>query len=700
MDDNCINKLIEKVEKTNFTEKEINLIKKSIFFAEEKHANQLRKSNEPYIIHPIAVANILLDWELDYLTICAGLLHDVIEDTNTTVEEINDIFGEKICFLVDSLTKISKFSGENRMIDSYNNENSTYIIKIFVSMAKDIRVMIVKLADRFHNMNTISFLSPEKQKRMARETIEIYTNIAGRLGLFEVKTTLEDICFKILEPIEYENTIKIIENKKLLYKNVFKELMEKLNIVLIEQFPSIIIKSRIKSVYSSYKKIKIVDDIPDIFGVRVIVKTIQDCYSALGTIHTNFFNTKDTFKDFISTPKYNLYQSLHTGIFFKGTKFEVQIRTEDMEATANLGIAAHWKYKEKIANNDLFKMKYNTISDEIINLEIEDEHKLNEIKKIANEKTNFIYCNNIEEWKETKQNITALDFAFLLDQDKFNYVEKVLINGQRGELSQKFYSGDFISVQYSEKETLNKLWLNFCNEAKTKKYIQSKLTEIFLSIETSSAEFINILNKKCGQHVTKKFVSDLTKKHFDCNNIREFIEITKIIQLPKEKLYDLFSNDKVKNKIIISEINKQSSKWLLSKSLFKNVDNIYFNKIVITSCCSKIPPMDIIGILNNDALEVHRHDCFLIENTVNKRVVLSWDKDKIKISDRGFKSRIILDGIYNQFVSNDVISTFTKYKGTISSFVLQKDKVNKTFKIEATIYIKNYSNLEKIMMEL
>ncbi|MBE5739881.1 MAG: bifunctional (p)ppGpp synthetase/guanosine-3',5'-bis(diphosphate) 3'-pyrophosphohydrolase [Clostridiales bacterium] len=347
---------LEKINQT-YSEQERDILVKAYEYAREAHKNQKRASGEPYFIHPCAVAEILIDLGLDYATIAAALLHDVIEDTDSTADDIKREFGEEILGLVGSVTKLEKI-----VFKSKEEENAENFRKIFVAMAKDVRVIIIKLADRLHNMRSLNFLSAERQQRMANETLDIYAPLAGRLGISQIKCELEDLCLKYLDPESYEYLLYNI-NQKLSERQEFvnnivgeiKDLMKSEGIFDGEVF------GRPKHFYSIYKKMKnkekTLDQIYDLTAVRVIVKDVGQCYTILGRIHVRWKPIPGRIKDYIATPKPNKYQSLHTTVMTRyGQPFEIQIRTEEMHHVAEFGIAAHWKYKEgrtEEANNDL-----------------------------------------------------------------------------------------------------------------------------------------------------------------------------------------------------------------------------------------------------------------------------------------------------------------------------------------------------------
>ena len=343
--DVTIDDVLEKMKKNN-RKSDLKLIKRAYDFAKEKHGDQLRKSGEPYIIHPIQVAYILANLELDDATICAALLHDVAEDTEVTIQDLAREFSPEIAEMVDGVTKLGNFkytSAEEQQVENYR--------KMFLAMGKDIRVILIKLADRLHNMRTLKFLKRDRQLAIAKETQDLYAPLANRLGMYSLKWELEDLSFKYLNPDEYREIVDGIAKKREERLEFINQIVEQINVELKKQKIKAEITGRAKHLYSIYRKMqrdnKSLDQIYDLFALRILVDSVKDCYAALGVVHELYNPMPGRFKDYISVPKPNMYQSLHTTLIGpKGTPFEVQIRTYEMHRIAEFGIAAHWAYKE------------------------------------------------------------------------------------------------------------------------------------------------------------------------------------------------------------------------------------------------------------------------------------------------------------------------------------------------------------------
>ncbi|MCI9552918.1 MAG: bifunctional (p)ppGpp synthetase/guanosine-3',5'-bis(diphosphate) 3'-pyrophosphohydrolase, partial [Acutalibacter sp.] len=321
------------------------LIGQAYRLADRMHRDQKRRSGEPYIIHPLSVASILVDLGMDTQSVVSGLLHDVVEDTECTLEEISQMFGQDVALLIDGVTKLDKIPFSSR-----EEEQAENLRKMLMAMAQDIRVIIIKFADRMHNLSTLEFVSPQKQRDKARECLEVYAPIAHRLGIRTVKESMEDVSLKYLDPAAYQEIDDLLTQRSDTRNQFIDQLREQIKTRIRPAIPSVFIEGRVKSIYSIYRKMfiqgKDFEEIYDIFAIRVIVDSIEDCYNVLGIIHDMFQPLPNRFKDYISTPKPNMYQSLHSTVITKaGVPFEVQIRTWEMHQTAEYGIAAHWKYK-------------------------------------------------------------------------------------------------------------------------------------------------------------------------------------------------------------------------------------------------------------------------------------------------------------------------------------------------------------------
>ncbi|MGL4951525.1 MAG: RelA/SpoT family protein [Mycoplasma sp.] len=684
--------------KSQQSKHEVDTVMKAVDFAIKFHSGQKRKSGEPFIIHPLNVAIILINWNLDIPTICAGILHDVVEDTEAEISVIEKEFGEVVASLVEAVTKVSTFSSKNRADNKYSEDKelNNYLLKVFFGMSKDLRVMLIKLADRYHNMSTIKFLKPEKQRKIALETMQIYANIAGRLGMLKIKTDLCDMCLEILEPQEYKRVKAIIDSKVKNNGHIFDEAIERIANCLDNNHISYKLEHRIKSVYSTTEKLKNSDSMHDMFAIRVIVDQPLDCYLCLGIVHSNFYNTNNSFRDFISAPKINLYQSLHTIIVYKGLSIEIQIRTKEMNLNASYGVAAHWRYKEKLGKDLYLDSMISTIVESENDEEIEP---LTLVKRISKQRFISVLDKNTMDLKTIPEGISVLDYVYILDKRKFPYSEQVIINDTKANMYDIIQSGDTVEVKYSNNKTIKPGWVYFTKDNTIKKYVHDQLQDINSNLENSVDAFVNNLMLQCGSYCKKKFILEFIQKHFNINSIKDFLDAMKYIKISSPELVQLFGNNWKERRAMIHKIQSLSWKWLVAKSLFKVSSNFVFSEIIITKCCSKIPPLNVVGAFNGNSLEVHKLDCPRL-NKKDKLVVMTWDKEKVKKSPRTFRAKITMDGPFTSDCSPAIIAIITRYKGVISSFVLNKDKSSSHFNLDLILYVKNYSNIQKMANDM
>jgi len=430
-------------------------IERAYHVAYEAHKSQFRKSGEPYIIHPICVGIILAELELDKETIIAGLLHDVVEDTEMTSEELADLFSPEVALLVDGVTKLTQlnYSGDKIELQAEN------LRKMFLAMAKDIRVILIKLADRLHNMRTLEYMKPEKQKIKARETMDIYSPIAQRLGISKIKIELDDLSLRYLEPEAYKDlTVKINarkEDRDTFIKEIIAEVSKHIKTAGIEAK----IDGRVKHFFSIYRKMKnqnkTLDQIYDLFAVRIIVNTVKDCYAALGVIHEMYTPIPGRFKDYIAMPKPNMYQSLHTTLIGPtGTPFEIQIRTFEMHRTAEYGIAAHWKYKEGIGAEKVSEEEKLSWLRQILEWQrdMSDNHEfLSLIKSDLNLYTDSVYCFTPSgDVKNLPAGSTPVDFAYSIHSAVGNKMVGARVNGKLVTIDYQIKNGDRIEILTSQ----------------------------------------------------------------------------------------------------------------------------------------------------------------------------------------------------------------------------------------------------------
>ncbi len=648
--------LTDRVRKYHPSE-DISLIQKAYETAGRFHKDQKRKSGEPYIIHPLCVGIILAEMEMDKETIAAGLLHDVVEDTVMTIDELKESFGEEVAFLVDGVTKLSQiqYSSDKVELQARN------LRKMFLAMAKDIRVIMIKLADRLHNMRTLSYHSPEKQKEIARETLDIYAPIAQRLGISKIKVELEDLCLKYLEPDFYHRLSVMIAERKSERERVVQDIVNEVTKHISAAGISAKIDGRAKHFFSIYKKMKnqnkTLDQIYDLFAVRIIVASVRDCYAALGVIHEMYKPIPGRFKDYIAVPKANMYQSLHTTLAgTNGVPFEIQIRTYEMHRTAEYGIAAHWKYKE---SSDGKKP------------ELQEEEKLNWLQQILewqkdmgdskefmsllkndlNLFSDSVYCfTPTGDVKNLPAGSTPIDFAYSIHSDIGNHMMGARVNGKLVTINYEIKNGDVIEImQSANARGPSRDWLNIVKstQAKTKitQWFRNEFKEENIEKGRDMLQaYLKSRNIEPSDLLKPEYESHLLKKYGfkDWDNIlaavghgalKEGQIVNKLIEVSGYDKRTVPSDED-----ILEEISEKEQK----SSVTRKPNSIAGNSIIVKGagnvairfpkCCTPLPGDDIIGyVTRGRGVTIHRKDCVNIltipENEVERLVEAEWELD-------------------------------------------------------------------------
>ncbi|MDD6879608.1 MAG: bifunctional (p)ppGpp synthetase/guanosine-3',5'-bis(diphosphate) 3'-pyrophosphohydrolase [bacterium] len=624
-----IDHLIEKASTYIESKNELELIKKSYEYAKEKHNGVLRQSGEAYINHPLATAIILTSVYADADTICAGLLHDIIEDTDVTKQDIQDKFGVDIANLVYGVTKISKlhFSTENEALIEYYK-------KIIVGMSEDVRVIIIKLADRLHNMRTLWALSEEKQKKKAKETLEILSPIAHHLGIHKIKSELEDLSLRYLKPDIFYDIAQNLNNTKLERDKVVNEMLTSVSDLLNKHEIKHEIKGRSKSIYSIYKKLekgKKFNEIYDLLALRVIVDTEQECYTALGIVHSKYRPIPKRFKDYVAMPKPNGYQSLHTTVFgIDGYLFEIQIRTHDMDEVAENGVASHWAYKENktlvegIRSSTEAKLEFFKSIIELNEDKMSSEDFVNSVK-------NEILNNNIYVFTpkgdvfELPNGSTPIDFAYRVHTRVGETTSGAIVNNNMVPLSYKLKNNDIVKIITNKNQNGPSLeWLNVVASTQAKNKIRA-----FFS-KSEKENYIergkDLLEKEMRKQklIFNEFLSD--------ENINKIIKELKLNDL--DELYLSIGNNKYSANYIISIIIKkeQKTKEIIKIHNISSDNNIIVEgidkvKVNIANCCNPIPGDEIIGyITKGNGISVHRNNCPNLANLDDRMINVKWNE--------------------------------------------------------------------------
>ncbi|GAB6170469.1 bifunctional (p)ppGpp synthetase/guanosine-3',5'-bis(diphosphate) 3'-pyrophosphohydrolase [Clostridium carnis] len=636
-----IESLLQKI-KENCTNIDIDIVKKAYDLATEAHKEQRRESGEPYVIHPIDVSIILAEMGMDTSTIVAGLLHDVIEDTHYTYEDIRDMFNEEVANLVQGVTKLGKIEYKTKEEQQADN-----VRKMLLAMAKDIRVIIIKLADRLHNLRTLKFMSKEKQKQKAKETLDIYAPLAHRLGISKIKWELEDLSFRYMHEEEYYDLVKQIAEKRVERESYILEITNDLYKKLEDAEIDCDIDGRPKHFYSIYKKMvnknKSIEQIFDLTAIRILVNSVKDCYGVLGIVHTIYKPIPGRFKDYIAMPKPNMYQSLHTTVIGpQGKTFEIQIRTFEMHKTAEYGIAAHWKYKEGDAQEDKEKSFENKLA------WLRD---MLEWQKETADAEEFIEGFKIDLFADeifvfTPKGVvinlpngaTPIDFAYRIHTDIGNRCIGAKVNGKIVPLDYKLKTGEIVEVLTSKNANgPNMDWLNMAksNQAKSKIRQWFKRAKKEENIDKGKDLFEKEI-KKQGVVYNEIAKGETYEKLLKKYNIHSIEDIYAAIGIGQIAASSFISRLKEEN---LSEKDKSNQEYInkniddhIAKSEKKPLNNNYgitvkgLNNLMVrfARCCNPVPGDDIQGyITKGRGVSVHRSDCS------NLKALIDYDSDKV-----------------------------------------------------------------------
>ncbi len=642
------NQLKELIEKSN-QNIDMDKVEKAYHLAEEAHGDQRRLSGIPYILHPTSVACILVELGMDTDSIIAALLHDVVEDTHYTLEEIEEMFGKSVANLVDGVTKISKIPYSNR-----EEQQAENIRKMLIAMSNDIRVIIIKLADRLHNMRTIECMPEQKRRDKSLENMEVFAPIAHRLGIKRVKEELEDLSLLYLDPVGYKEIEDALQLRESERDRFIEDIKKKILDAIGDGIKGVYISGRVKSINSIYRKTfmqgKTFDQIFDVFAVRVIVDTVRDCYNVLGIIHDIFQPIPNRFKDYISTPKSNMYQSLHTTVIGKdGIPFEVQIRTWEMHNTAEYGIAAHWKYKLGVteASNEKSVKIDKSIEDlkEYLKAQIETEDATDLIKNIKNDfgqSDVFVFTPKGDVFT-LPMGSTTIDLAYLIHTEIGHRMVGAKVNNKIVPIDYKLKTGEIVEIITQKDAHPNRDWLDICKTSGAKSKIRQwfKREKRDENIAQGKAELEREL-KRNGIHFTEEeskefFKSMLQKKH--CNTMDDFyaaigyggIQLWKMMPRIKEEYQKIYAKD-IEKIIPVSQAPKKRSK-ANSGVIIEGVDDVL---VKFSQCCNPLPGDDIIGYITRGyGVSIHSRNCTNVPKDINnceepERWINAYWEDDIK----------------------------------------------------------------------
>ena len=699
---------------TYLTDDECNQVLKAFELADKAHEGQLRASGEPYIMHPLAVADILAHLQIDHITLMAALMHDVVEDTSYSKEDLEEMFGSEVAFLVDGVTKLNQFqyeTKEDRQMENYR--------KMILAMAKDVRVVVIKLGDRLHNMRTLKHMRSDKQKRIAKETLEIFAPLAHRLGIFNVKWELEDLSFRYLEPEKYYDLVDQMKQKRQAREDIVNDTMSQLTKALGEAHIKADIKGRPKHFYSIYKKMKKdnrdLSQIYDLLAVRVIVDTIPDCYAVLGIAHSLWKPLPYRFKDYISMPKSNMYQSLHTTVIgTMGQPVEIQIRTWEMHRVSEYGVAAHWRYKEGNKNGDKdFDQKVAWLRQVLEWQDTSNPTELvNALKLDVFSGEVFVFTPKGDVVKLPIGSV-PLDFAYRVHTDVGHRCVGAKVNGKIVPLDYTLQNGDIVDIITSKTGRPSLDWLNIVGSSESKSKIrnwfkrENKAENIEKGLEALEKEakrlnysWKELIGDNRLQQVTKQLKAGTEEEMFAAcgyGGIPVSTVLLRLIELYKKSKEA--EESKRSTEQIIEKLKAQGPKTTKNGTgvLVKGEAGVM---VRMAKCCSPVPGDDIIGyITRGRGVSIHRSDCTSLGHTpedLERMIEVSWDG----ASGESFHVGIDIQAYDRNGLLMEVMAVLSELKITITNINAKVQEDTKTVSINVVVDIRDISQLDFVMTKL
>ena len=688
-------------------------VTKAYQLAEEAHKDQRRVSGEPYILHPLAVAQILADMKIDTTTITASLLHDVVEDTSYTLDDLKKMFGKEVAFLVDGVTKLSRLNYRTKEDQQLNSMR-----KMFLAMAKDVRVVVIKLADRLHNMRTLRYMRSDKQKRIAQETLEIFAPLAHRLGIFNIKWELEDLSFRYLEPDKYYDLVDQMKQKRHVREEIVNEAIDVLKKALDEAHIHCEINGRPKHFYSIYKKMKKdnrdLSQVYDLFAIRVIVDDVKDCYGVLGIVHSLWKPLPYRFKDYIAMPKPNNYQSLHTTVIgTRGQPVEIQIRTWEMHRIAEYGVAAHWRYKEgnQTANKDAFDEKMGWLRNL---LEWQDTSNpkefVNALKLDAFSDEVFVFSPR-GDVIDLPQGAIPIDFAYRIHTDVGHRCVGAKINGKIVPLDYKLKNGDIVEIITSKVGKPSLDWLNIVGSSESRSKIRSWFKKE--NREENIAKGLDALERECKRlghdwkalnvggrlgRVAKQMNAGSEDDLVAAVGYGGFAVNTVLIKLLELHKKDLQKQEEKTNSLAALEKlkTKKPVKHNGTGILVKGEPGLL---VRLAKCCSPVPGDPIIGFITRGrGVSVHRADCPNVthgQNDVDRLIDVEWDYD----GNERFEVNMEIVSYDRTGIMAEIMATLAEMKISILS-VNAKTSDTKNVTIHMGISIKDLAQFEFVATKI
>ncbi len=701
----CFDDVLEIVKTYIDKEDELACIQKAYLYAKEKHMGEIRLTGDDYINHPLNVAYILAKLSSDYQTICAGLLHDILENPANSKEELEEQFGNDITSLVEGITTINRLN--------FNGETDSKLAsqrKILVGLTEDVRVIFIKLADRLHNMRTLWAIDSKSQKEKAKETLDILVPIAARLGMNQIKSELEDLCLRYSKPDVYFSIVEALNETKIERDKTVEKMIQEVQEILNENHIEYKIKGRSKSIYSIYKKMdkgKRFQDIYDLFAMRIYVNTESECYQVLGLIHSKFKPMPKRFKDYVANPKPNMYQSLHTTVFgIDGKLFEIQIRTYEMDAIAENGIASHWSYKENgsnvkanIQNAMEQKLQFFKTIMELRKEEDNDEDFVNSVKTDILKESIYVFTPKGDAI-ELPNGSTPIDFAYRVHSKVGDSMVGAIVNNQIVPLDYVLKDGDIINIKTNKSAIPSKEWMNiaytqqaknkikaFFNKIDKEEYLKKGEEEIKAELRKRKISF----NEFFTPENTEKILAE-TK----CSNLDElYISIGNGKTTATLTLNIIQNNNDTKEEIILKKVTEREVKPVVIKDdiIVEGIDSL---KVNVANCCQPIPGDHIVGyITKGNGISVHRMSCPNMEQVEERVISVHWNETVSK----KYHTSLLIEAENTKNVLLDIISKTSSGEVIVDSINTLK-RSGDTSLIEVTIRVSNLEKLTKFIHDL
>ncbi|WP_025028393.1 RelA/SpoT family protein [Caldalkalibacillus mannanilyticus] len=687
---------------------EVQMIEKAYQLAEQAHDGQFRKSGEPYIHHPVEVAGILAKLQLDGVTVAAALLHDVIEDTKVTSEQLTEAFGQEVTLLVEGVTKLKRITFKTQEEQQAENHR-----KMFVAMARDIRVILIKLADRLHNMRTLKHVPEEKQRRIAEETLDIFAPLAHRMGISAIKWELEDIALRYLNPQQYYRIVQLMKQKRAEREQHLNSVKDQIKEKITEVGIEAEISGRPKHIYSIYRKMAIqkkeFNEIYDLLAIRIIVQNIRDCYAVLGIIHTCWKPMPGRFKDYIAMPKANMYQSLHTTVISsKGEPLEVQIRTEEMHRTAEYGIAAHWAYKE---GKDVPKGEIPRFEDKLTWFReiLDSQQDANDAQEFMESLKMDLFSDLVFVFTpkgdvyELPAGSVPIDFAYRIHTEVGNRCVGAKVNGKIVTLDHVLKTGDIIEILTSKHSYgPSRDWVKIAKSSHAK----SKIKQFFKKEKREESvikgrELVESEIKKNGYDLKKVLTEEniaYVANKFNFSGEEDMFAAVGYGGITASqittRLTDKFRKEKKEEEQIqIPEVKPTTKKKKLDHGVrVKGIDNLL---IRFSRCCNPVPGDEIIGFVTRGrGVSIHRVNCpnLLVEDAEDRLLPVEWEGD----CNQNYNVDIEITGMDRRGLLNEVLQAVNETKTNIVAVSGRSDK-NRLALISMTISIQNIDHLHKVV---